>query len=108
MRHDLQVNRVAMTTAVAAQRAVELSLIPDEADSRKRREESSFAVSSPPTRRSAPIDSNAATCETTAVSPQLPTRCSNHHDSSTRRPSHSNADFSLRLGINIYMLTAHI
>lgn len=34
-----RINRVAVTTAVAAQRAVELSLIPDEADSRQRRQE---------------------------------------------------------------------
>uniref|UniRef100_A0A915D0Y4 G-protein coupled receptors family 1 profile domain-containing protein n=1 Tax=Ditylenchus dipsaci TaxID=166011 RepID=A0A915D0Y4_9BILA len=34
-----KINRIAVTTAIAANRAMELSLIPEEADSRKRRDE---------------------------------------------------------------------
>lgn len=35
----MQYNRVQITTAMAAHRALELSIIPDEAESRKRRED---------------------------------------------------------------------
>ncbi|KAI6186237.1 FMRFamide receptor [Aphelenchoides besseyi] len=39
LKKRVKINRVAVTTALAAQKAVELSLIPDEAETRKRRED---------------------------------------------------------------------
>lgn len=44
IKKRVKVNRVALTTGLACQRAVELSLIPDEAESRKRKDEISVQI----------------------------------------------------------------